>query len=113
MFDATAIDKLIQLCNSKLNVGIQQDRKELAAAIAKDDQEELTYFDEQLAASPPSFTRNNMDNFYVSDKEIIFIYPFEFPHAILALEPGSEFSCSKEELKPFIKKDGTLSRWIQ
>lgn len=59
------------------------------------------------------YTRENLDDFSVSDKGITFRYDYEFPHVALALQPNGRFFFSWAQLKPFIKPDGLLARFIR
>jgi hypothetical protein len=59
-------------------------------------------------------------NFEVKDREwfaadmagVAFFYDYGFPHVIQALEPDSELRLSWSEIKPFIRKEGLLARFV-
>lgn len=59
------------------------------------------------------FTIAELNNFTVSNKGITFNYDYEFPHAALALQPPGRYFYSWMQLKPFIKRDGLLARFIR
>ncbi len=59
------------------------------------------------------FTVKNLDEFTVSDKGITFWYDYGFPHVIQALQPTGRYFFSWAQLKPFIKRDGLLARFVR
>ncbi len=59
------------------------------------------------------FTAEETNHFSVGDKGVTFYYDYGFPHVALALEPNGEFLISYAELKPFIKPDGLLAKFIR
>lgn len=59
------------------------------------------------------YKTENLDDFSVSDKGITFRYDYEFAHAMLALQPDGRFFYSWAQLKPFIKRDGLLARFVR
>jgi hypothetical protein len=59
------------------------------------------------------YTAENLDDFSVSDKGITFRYDYEFPHVALALQPEGRFFFTWAQLKPYIKRDGLLARFVR
>lgn len=59
------------------------------------------------------FEEKDLDNFAVDMAGVAFFYDYGFPHVIKALEPEGEFRLSWEEIKPFIRKDGLLARFVR
>lgn len=59
------------------------------------------------------FTLRSLDNFYVTDSGVTFVYEFNFPHVIKALEPDNEYSMTWSELGPFIRRDGLLAGFVR
>ena len=57
--------------------------------------------------------KEDLDQFSLSDKGVTFIYDYGFPHAIKALQPDGRFFLSWAKLRPFIKRDGLLARFIR
>ena len=57
--------------------------------------------------------KEDLDQFSLSDKGVTFIYDYGFPHAIEALQPDGRFFLSWAKLRPFIKRDGLLARFIR
>jgi hypothetical protein len=50
----------------------------------------------------------NLDEFSVSDKGVVFWFDAGFPHAIQALQPDGRYFFSYPELRPHIKSSGPL-----
>ena len=59
------------------------------------------------------FTVKNLDEFTVSDKGITFWYDYGFPHVIQAWQPAGRYFFSWAQLKPFIKREGLLARFVR
>lgn len=88
---------------------------EIKAAIAElrkeSGEEDAKMIEERLAET--DFTRDNLNHFSVSDQGITFKYDYEFPHVMRALAPVGEFFFSWEQLKPYIRREGLLGRFIR
>ena len=59
-----------------------------------------------------NFEANDLEWFAVDASGVSFFYDYGFPHVIQALEPDSELRLSWAEIKPFIRKDGLLARFV-
>ncbi len=55
----------------------------------------------------------NLDGFSISSEGVTFIYDYGYPHVIKAIEPYGEFLLKWQELKPFIRPDGLLARFVR
>ena len=62
---------------------------------------------------PHRLELKDLDGFSVSDRGVTFIYDYGYPHAFQGLEPSGEFYLSYRELKPFIRTDGLLARFVR
>jgi hypothetical protein len=78
---------------------------EMKAAIAKGNQDGADIRDQ---LSNRRFQIRNLNSFSISDKGITFLYNFDFPHVILALQPSGRYFFSYDQLKAYIKPDGAL-----
>lgn len=58
------------------------------------------------------FTVKNLDEFTVNDKGITFWYDYGFSHVIQTLQPAGRYFFSWAQLKPFIRRDGLLARFV-
>ncbi|HJS52283.1 MAG TPA: hypothetical protein VJ781_10320 [Pyrinomonadaceae bacterium] len=52
-------------------------------------------------------------DFTISDKGVTFLFDYNYPHVVQALEPSGEFFVSYADLKPFIRSDGLLARFVR
>ncbi len=56
------------------------------------------------------FKRSDLDGFSINKKGVTLTYDYGFPHVIQALQPDGKFFFSWQELKPYIRRGGLLSR---
>ena len=82
---------------------------EMKQAIAKAGQDGAD-IREQL--SNKRFQIRNLNSFTVSDKGITFLYDFDFPHVMLALQPSGRYFFSYDQLKAYVKPDGALGVFL-
>lgn len=54
----------------------------------------------------------DIENFAVDGSGIVFYYSYGFPHVIKALEPNGEFRLTWNEMRPFLKPQGLLARFV-
>jgi hypothetical protein len=59
------------------------------------------------------FKTENLDEFTVSAKGVTFIYDYDFPHVVRALQPDGRYFLSWTALKPYIKRGGLLARFVR
>jgi hypothetical protein len=60
-----------------------------------------------------NFEEKDLGNFAVDMAGVAFFYDYGFVNAIKALEPDGELRLSWTEVKPFIKQDGLLARFVR
>ncbi len=65
---------------------------------------------QRLFDSAKEYNKLILDEFSVNDDGITFYYDYGFPHVIKALEPNGVFSYTWADLKPYIKRNGLLTR---
>ncbi|MBW4474921.1 MAG: DUF4163 domain-containing protein [Stenomitos rutilans HA7619-LM2] len=58
------------------------------------------------------FQIRNLNAFSINDKGVTFLYDFNFPHVILALQPSGRYFFSYDQLKVYIKPDGALGVFL-
>jgi hypothetical protein len=105
---------------------IFQDLRSLAAMIKKKQAAEVKASIEQMKKDPENsdvdpgqlfaeidFKSEDIKEFSVSEKGITFYYDYGFPHAIEALQPTGEFFFTWLQLKPYIRRDGLLARFLR
>ena len=59
-----------------------------------------------------NFTAETFDQFTISDKGITIIYDAGFPHVIQAAQPDGEYFFIWAQVKPFIRRDGLLAKFV-
>lgn len=59
------------------------------------------------------FTAKDLDQYSISDLDVTFYYDYGFPHVLKALQPDGEFKLTWTELKPFIRREGLLARFVR
>jgi len=108
-------------------IGAFIDLPGLVAAIRKKQDAEVEKAIKEIKADPEfpkdsdpkdlfaetAFEAKDLDNFAVDRAGVAFFYDYGFPNAIKALEPDGELRLSWAEVKPFIKKDGLLARFVR
>ena len=104
-FNPSSLRTLVAMANQKLRT----ETKELSQVVDDDKEENAEqkgYLKERL--NQLSFTRQNLDEFSISDKGVTFLYDAEFPHVIQAIAPDGSYFFSYAELRPYIKGNGPL-----
>lgn len=103
------ISGLIKAVKKKQDAEIEKAIKVMKAdpdfAAADDDPKRL--FEET------TFAEEDLNNFAVDMAGVAFFYDYGFPNVLKALEPEGELRLSWAEVKPFIKKDGLLTRFVR
>ncbi|QQS42306.1 MAG: hypothetical protein IPM63_05015 [Acidobacteriota bacterium] len=57
-----------------------------------------------------TITVTSLDEFSVSDEGVTFHFDYGFPHVIQALQPNGDYLFTWEEIGPYLRKGGPLSR---
>ncbi|HUQ31213.1 MAG TPA: hypothetical protein VM095_03790 [Pyrinomonadaceae bacterium] len=102
-FSSSSLDELAALVDEKLQAENQAtirdsgDDRETARDLLKD---------LKIKAS-------DLNDFSISEKGVTFLYDAKFPHMVQALAPTGEYFFSFAELKPYIKREGPLARFLQ
>lgn len=86
---------------------IEKTLKEIKSDPENKDYEPFDFFDNT------DYAVENLKEFAVDDKGVTFIYDYGFPHVILALQPEGRYFFSWKQIKPFIKRDGLLARFVR
>lgn len=69
--------------------------------------------DPKALFSETNFTTEDFDDFAVDAKGVTFMYDYGFPHVLEALQPDGKYHFTWAELKPFIRSDGLLARFVR
>lgn len=111
-FRSDAREKLAALVDRKLTA----EKKELIEAIAQDKESFSSDEDRksvQETIKELKFTAENFNEFSVSARGATIFFDAGFPHAIQALEPDGRYFFTWAELKPYIRPDGLLGRFVR
>ncbi len=100
----------LQGLTAKIRAAQQNEIKKAIIDIKKNEPEEEN--PETLFANT-NYTVKNLDEFSVSDKGVTFIYDYDFPHVIQALQPDGRYFFSWAQIKPFIKRGSLLEKFIR
>ena len=60
-----------------------------------------------------SFTAEAFDQYSINDQGVTIIYDAGFPHVIQAAQPDGRYFFTWNEVKPFIKRDGLLAKFVR
>ena len=109
VFVAAKLGSLSVMVNRKL----QAELKEILEGLkdSKSDPEDVRTASE--AQEPLQFKVEDLNEFSVGKKGVTFLYDAGYPHVIRALEPAGRYFFSYSELKPFIKHDGPLGKFLR
>ena len=59
------------------------------------------------------FQTENLNDFSVSDKGVTFLYNYDFPHVILALQPEGKYFFTWSQIKPYVKSGGAFGKFVR
>ena len=105
--DPAKINALVAKCDQQLQANIVSNKES-----RKNEPEEIQILNEKFSENPPKFTAEHLNTYFIEGDEIVFVYPFDFPHVIQALEPDGYIRLKKAEFNSFIHKDGPLAFWL-
>lgn len=111
VFDAAQSKKMAALADKKLAIEKARIIREIDAGNFGETEEDRASDKRQI--SDLKFTTKDLKEFSVGDKGVTFIYDAGFPHVIQALEPEGKYFFSWAQLKPFIRRDGLLARFVR
>lgn len=109
VFEPSKLAALAAMVDSKLQTELKQMANENASMndMEASDKESLKDAHRNLR-----FEVENLDEFSVGRKGITFLYDAGFPHVIKAFEPEGRYFFSYSELKPYIKRNGSLRQFV-
>ena len=100
-----------------------KDLETLAPLVRKKQKAEVAKATQKMKADPDAepdqlFTETKFDvedfgEFAVDAKGVSFLYDYGFPHVLEALQPAGRYHFTWAELKPFIRTDGLLARFVR
>ena len=100
-----------------------KDLPALAALVKKLQTAEVAAATKELRSDPDArpeelftetnFTVADFGEFAVDARGVTFFYDYGFPHVLEALQPAGEYRFSWAELKPFVRTDRLLARFVR
>lgn len=75
--------------------------------------EDYKDFDPKQFFEYTDFTAENLEQFSVGEAGVTFMYDYGFPRVAMAVEPSGNYFFAWSELKPFIRRDGLLARFVR
>jgi len=90
---------------------LRENNKKAIAELKADNAEDAETLTEMLAGK--KFEAGNLNDFTIDEKGVTFFYEYGFPHVVRALEPDNALFVSYADLKPFIRTDGLLGKFIR
>lgn len=85
--------------------------KKYLADTKKNNLENLSTVVELLADK--NYRTNTLDEFFIDEKGVTFLFDYGFVHAVQALEPDGRYFFTWAEIKPLIKPNGLLGRFVR
>lgn len=106
------IQSKVEQLAKRLDKSLQAEIAKTVRAVKKDLGENeggqiLAQFKEKI------YTPFYLDEFEMSDKGITFVYKYEFVDIARNYEPPGRFFLSYAQLKPFIRRDGLLGKFVR
>jgi hypothetical protein len=78
----------------------------------KDELQQVRELDPEFYPPPEKLELKSLAGFSISNRGVTFIYNYDYPHVSEALEPPGRFFIPYSQLKPFIRRDGLLARFV-
>lgn len=94
-----------------LDKRLRENNEKAIAEVKADNANDAKELAEMLAEK--KFETKDLNNFSINEKGVTFYYDYGFPHIILALEPDGELFVSYVDLKPFIKPNNLLGKFVR
>ena len=102
---------------------VLRDLPALAAIVKKAQAAEVSKASAEMKSDPDAnpeelfretnFTPSDFGDFSVDAGGVTFYYDYGFPHVLEALQPAGEYRFTWTVLKPFVRKDGLLARFVR
>ncbi len=111
-FRADSLDKFAEMVDAKLKVEAGGIIKLIdKGKFGENGKEADDYLKEQLGGL--SFTAETFNEFSVDDRGVTIIYDAGFPHVSQAAQPDGRYFFTWAEVKPFIRRDGLLAKFVR
>lgn len=104
---AAMVDKKLQTEKAKIIKDIDSNEYDNGESTKEEKETDKQMLDEL------KFTAENLNEFSIGNKGAIILYDAGFPHAWQALQPDGKYFFSWAQLKPFIRREGLLGKFIR
>jgi hypothetical protein len=91
----------------------EKQQKEIAGALVEIERDESDMETPKSLFENAGFFTKDLSEFTVDDEGVTFWYDYNFPHAILALQPDGRYTFTWADLKPLIKRDGLFAKFVR
>lgn len=109
-FKPSSLETLTAMVNEKLQAELRQLVKDGQVFDGMNAEERQNI---QEMYNGLKFGADNLDEFQVGDKGLMFLYDAGFPHVVQALEPDGKYFFSYAELAPHIKPGSLLANLVR
>jgi len=102
---------------------VLKDLEKLVPLVKKKQRAEITAATKEMKSDPDAkpeelfsetnFTVEDFKDFAIDATGVTFMYDYGFPHVLQALQPEGKYHFAWAELKPFIRSDGLLARFVR
>ncbi len=111
-FKADSFIKFAEMVDRKLKIEAKKIIQTIdKGAFGENGKEADDSIKEQLGAL--NFTAETFNEYSVNDKGVTIIYDAGFPHVIQAAQPDGRYFFTWAQLKPFIKREGLLAKFVR
>jgi hypothetical protein len=112
VFKSDRLPELAKMVDKKLKIETTATIKQIdKGKFGENGKEGEDYLKEKLRGL--EFTAETFNEFAVNDKGVTIIYDADFPHVIQEAQPNGRYFFTWAQLKPFIKADGLLGKFIR
>ena len=107
LFLENTVPELVKLINQKLQAELEEMLRN------SDEKDQLRYAWKEAENNPLIFTAEDLDEFQINEKGIIFFYHAGFSHQRKWAEPEGHYFFTYSELKNFLKPGTVVSQFVE
>lgn len=111
MFSASQMPDLLSKIRAQMKHNEEAELKD--SAEMRETLESFRETESEFHPTPERLEFKDLGGFTISDTGVTFHYDYNYPHVVQVLEPSGEFFLSYADLKPFIRTDGLLGRFVR
>lgn len=112
VFDSGSLPRFAKLVNGKMSIEKAKIIKEIRSGkFGANGKEEIDSNAQMI--NDLKFTEESFKEFSVSDRGVTILYDAGFPHVIEALQPEGRYFFTWTQVKPFVRRNGLLGKFIR